>query len=81
MGISRTADPPPHDSGPPGGAGLDAKAVLVSVVKQGVLGDPLAELTRFRGVFYDCLTGRRDALFELTDAMLCSDGPSGRWWT
>ncbi|MGW0964650.1 hypothetical protein [Streptomyces sp. NPDC002516] len=53
----------------------------MSVVKQGVLGDPLAELTRFRGVFYDCLTGRRDALFELTDAMLCSDGPSGRWWT
>ncbi|MET8965211.1 NF041680 family putative transposase [Streptomyces sp. NPDC004074] len=47
----------------------------MSVVEQGVLGDPLAELSRFRGVFYDCLTGRRDALFELTDAVLCTDGP------
>ncbi len=27
------------------------------------------------GVCYDCLTGRRDALFELTDAVLCTDGP------
>jgi len=24
--------------------------------------------------FYDCLTGRADALFELTDAVLCADG-------
>ncbi len=27
------------------------------------------------GVFYDRLTGRCDALFELTDAVLCTDGP------
>lgn len=27
------------------------------------------------GGLYDCLAGRRDALFELTDALLCSDGP------
>ncbi|MFG2261234.1 NF041680 family putative transposase [Streptomyces mirabilis] len=47
----------------------------MSVVEQGVLGDPLAELSRFRGVFYDCLTGRSDALFELADAVLCTDGP------
>ena len=26
--------------------------------------------------FYDCLTGREDALFELTDALLCADGPA-----
>ncbi|MFB8236249.1 NF041680 family putative transposase [Kitasatospora purpeofusca] len=45
------------------------------VVEQGVQGEPFAELSRFRGAFYDCLTGRRDALFELTDAMLCTDGP------
>jgi hypothetical protein len=45
------------------------------VVEQGVHRDPLAELSRFRGVFYDCLTGRRDALFEPTDALLCTDGP------
>ena len=24
---------------------------------------------------YACLTGRRDALFELSDALLCADGP------
>ncbi|MED7947295.1 transposase [Streptomyces sp. BE20] len=47
----------------------------MSVVEQGVQGEPFAELSRFRGVFYDCLTGRRDALFELTDAVLCTDGP------
>jgi hypothetical protein len=33
------------------------------------------ELWRFRQDFYDCLTSRPDALFELTDAMLCADGP------
>ncbi|WP_373295569.1 transposase [Kitasatospora griseola] len=44
-------------------------------MQQGVRGEPFAGLSRFRGVFYDCLTGRRDALFELTDAMLCTDGP------
>lgn len=48
---------------------------MVSVVEQGVQCAPFAGLSRFRGVFYDCLIGRRDALFELTDAVLCSDGP------
>jgi hypothetical protein len=33
------------------------------------------DLAGFRGAFYDCLTLRADALFELTDAVLCSDGP------
>ncbi|WP_313950101.1 transposase, partial [Frankia casuarinae] len=32
-------------------------------------------LCRFRQEFYDCLTRRADALFELTDAVLCADGP------
>jgi hypothetical protein len=32
-------------------------------------------LSRFRTNFYDCLTARADALFELTDALLCTDGP------
>lgn len=27
---------------------------------------------------YACLTARRDALFELCDALLCTDGPA---WT
>lgn len=33
------------------------------------------ELSRFRHEFYDCLPRRADALFELADAVLCSDGP------
>lgn len=32
-------------------------------------------LSQFRGGFYDSLTRRADALFELTDALLCADGP------
>jgi DDE superfamily endonuclease len=35
----------------------------------------LGELSRFRQVFYASLTARADALFELTDAVLCADGP------
>jgi DDE superfamily endonuclease len=35
----------------------------------------LGELSRFRHEFYASLTGRADALFELTDAVLCADGP------
>lgn len=37
--------------------------------------EPLAGLSGFRLEFYDALTARRDGLFELTDAMLCKDGP------
>lgn len=37
----------------------------------GVAGD----LSRFRSEFYRCLSRRSDALFELTDAVLCADGP------
>jgi hypothetical protein len=32
-------------------------------------------LSWFRIDFYDCLTARADALFELADAVLCTDGP------
>ena len=32
-------------------------------------------LVGFRREFYGCLTARADALFELTDAVLCADGP------
>src|SRR4051795_9520067 len=35
----------------------------------------LGELSRFRREFYTSLTARADALFELTDAVLCADGP------
>ncbi|MEU7191916.1 transposase, partial [Streptomyces sp. NPDC045369] len=36
----------------------------------------LAELSRFRTAFYGCLSARADAFFELTDALLCADGPT-----
>ncbi len=35
----------------------------------------LGELSRFRCEFYASLPARADALFELTDAVLCADGP------
>lgn len=35
----------------------------------------LGILSHFRVQFYDCLYTRADALFELTDAVLCADGP------
>jgi hypothetical protein len=33
------------------------------------------DLARFRQEFYTSLTLRADALFELTDALLCAGGP------
>jgi len=36
-----------------------------------------AALAEFRRRFYNCCTLRGDALFELTDAVLCVDGPVG----
>ena len=35
----------------------------------------LGELASFRRELYASLTARSDALFELTDAVLCADGP------
>ena len=35
--------------------------------------DAIGQLSRFRADFYDCVTGRADALFELTDALLCAE--------
>jgi hypothetical protein len=35
----------------------------------------LGQLSAFRRESYACLTRRADALFELTDAVLCLDGP------
>ena len=37
--------------------------------------ESLAGLSRFRMDFRACLTARGDELFELTDAVLCADGP------
>jgi hypothetical protein len=46
------------------------KAVRVSLLPDAVR----REASRFRGEFYECLTARRDELFELADAVLCTDG-------
>lgn len=37
--------------------------------------DPLSVLSGFRQDLYDCLDARSDELFELVDALLCTDGP------
>lgn len=42
---------------------------------QGVLRDAFVEVSCFRTELYACLTARGDALFELSDALLCADGP------
>jgi hypothetical protein len=54
-----------------------AVAFIVTDAKASVAadGDALERLAGFRSVFYQCLTARADALFELTDAVLCADGP------
>ena len=36
---------------------------------------PTAALSDFRTAFYGSLTGWADALFELSDAVLCAEGP------
>ena len=57
-----------------------AVAVMVSVAHAGVVqrADASArwrDLAWFRQEFYRSLTARADVLFELTDAVLCADGP------
>ncbi|MCC2280559.1 transposase [Streptomyces sp. ET3-23] len=47
----------------------------MSLLQRDVPRDAFGELSCFRREFYACLTARGDALFELTDALLCSDGP------
>jgi hypothetical protein len=47
----------------------------MSVLQKACHVEPLDVLSRFRVDFYECLTARADALFELADAVLCADGP------
>src|SRR3954454_15007649 len=42
---------------------------------QSVTAEELNRLREFRGQMYRCLGRRADELFELTDALLCTDGP------
>ncbi len=50
---------------------------VAKAVESSLLGDvrreAFAEATHFRSAFYACLTRRGDELFELCDALLCSD--------
>ncbi|WP_455409984.1 NF041680 family putative transposase, partial [Streptomyces hiroshimensis] len=47
----------------------------MSLLHHDVPGEPFGLLSHFRSELYACLTARADALFELTDAVLCADGP------
>ncbi|GGZ71245.1 NF041680 family putative transposase [Streptomyces echinoruber] len=47
----------------------------MSLPAPGSVSEALDVLSRFRVEFYECLYARADALFELTDAVLCADGP------
>ncbi len=58
----------PQNTVPVESVSLDDGVVLVT-------GDRREVLCRFRGDLYSCLDRRADALFELTDAVLCAAGP------
>jgi hypothetical protein len=45
------------------------------VVDQSVAAEAADRLREFRGEWYRCLGRRADELFELTDALLCAEGP------
>jgi hypothetical protein len=53
---------------------ITAKAVVDRLPDDAGAG-PVAVLSRFRQEFYECLATRADELFELADAVLCTDGP------
>ncbi|MFI8453738.1 NF041680 family putative transposase [Streptomyces erythrochromogenes] len=46
----------------------------MELVEQGVQQDAFATVTKFRSELYACMVSRSDALFELCDALLCTDG-------
>jgi hypothetical protein len=47
----------------------------VGAVDQRVAVEAADRLRGFRGEFFGCLGRRADELFELTDALLCAEGP------
>jgi hypothetical protein len=57
------------------GKNINNQGLPVISVHDPVRGAAFGELRRFRREFYRCLTARADAVFELTDAVLCADGP------
>ncbi|MFE6835112.1 transposase [Streptomyces sp. NPDC057705] len=47
----------------------------MELVQHGVQRDGFTTVTEFRSAPYACLTSRVDTLFELCDALLCTDAP------
>jgi hypothetical protein len=47
----------------------------MSLLHHDVRWEAFTVASHFRDDFFDCLTARGDTLFELTDALLCTDGP------
>ncbi|GAA2646680.1 hypothetical protein GCM10010425_65490 [Streptomyces spororaveus] len=47
----------------------------MSLLHHDVQRDAFAVSSHFRDDFYACLTSRRGEMFELTDALLCAEGP------
>ncbi|MDH6128240.1 transposase [Kitasatospora sp. GP82] len=47
----------------------------MSVVDDAARVESLSALSRFRAGYYACLPARADTLFDLTDAVLCAEGP------
>ncbi|WP_282566186.1 NF041680 family putative transposase [Streptomyces ortus] len=45
------------------------------MLHQDVEGEPFLVASRYRDDLFACLTARGDELFDLTDALLCADGP------
>jgi DDE superfamily endonuclease len=54
---------------------ITTKAVMNSLLEHAADVESPAVLSRFRADFRACLAARGDQLFELTDAVLCADGP------
>src|SRR5947209_16555880 len=52
-----------------------ASVIRVDGVDQGWRETALQHLQQFRGALFGCLGRRADELFELTEALLCADGP------
>src|SRR3954468_23013492 len=48
---------------------------LADAVEKDLAGQATDRLRGFRSELYRCLGWRADELFELTDALLCADGP------
>ena len=54
---------------------MDSQQNAAARVESASSAGSLAVLSRFRDDLYGCLTTRADELFDLTDAVLCADGP------